>query len=352
MRSRRERALDIAAAAGAGTLVVADPSHVTWLTGFAPEIETGPGVFQLSALAVLAPGAPPLLVVSEDEAADAAASGCEVAAYPGFGLDPIDPVGKATAALGGVIGEGRVAIDAGAFPAALAQGLDWVDVGSELAAAKAVKDPDEVELIRAAIAACDAGQAAARAHAAPGMTELELWGHVRAAMEQAAGSRVPVLADLVSGPRTCDVGGPPTTRELHEHDLVLVDLVPRVAGYWGDSCATFGLVEQPAQVQEAHALARETLREVLSLIRPGAAASDLDAAARVRLEFPHHTGHGVGTAWHEEPRLVPATSLVLEEGMVVAVEPGSYEVGVRVEQVALVTADGCETLSGHDLSLT
>ena len=90
---------------------------------------------------------------------------------------------------------------------------------------------------------------------------------------------------------------------------------------------------------------------MLAAIRPGVAASDLDAVARARLEFPHHTGHGIGTTWHEEPRLVPASPTVLEEGMVVAVEPGTYDVGLRVEQVVLVTADGSEILSGHDLEL-
>ena len=48
---------------------------------------------------------------------------------------------------------------------------------------------------------------------------------------------------------------------------------------------------------------------------------------------------------------MPASPTVLEEGMVVAVEPGTYDVGVRVEQVVLVTSDGCEILSGHDLAL-
>jgi Xaa-Pro aminopeptidase len=351
MWARRERALDVAAGAGAEALVVAGPPLVTWLTGFAPEIELGPSVFQLSAVAVLRHGSEPVLVVSEDEAGAAEETGCEVAAYPGFGIDPIDPVGRARTTLARVVDGGRIAIDAGAFPAALAREIDWVDVGRELEGAKAVKDPDEVEALRAAIRVCDAGQAAARAHAVAGITELELWAHVRAAMEHAAESRIPVIADLVSGPRTCDVGGPPSGRVVRDGDLVLCDLVPRVSGYWGDSCATFGLGEQSAEVQETHALARQTLAEVLAAIRPGVAASDLDADARARLEFPHHTGHGIGTTWHEEPRLVPESPTILEEGMVVAVEPGTYGVGLRVEQVVLVTANGSETLSGHDLSL-
>ena len=352
MRPRRERALEILDAAEAGCLVVAHPSTVTWLTGYAPEIETGPSPFALSAIAVLPRGSTPLLVVSEDEADAAAATGCEVALYPGFGIGPVDPVAGAGEALASVLDGGRVAIDAGYLPAALARDIDWVDVSEQLVQARAVKDPDEVELIRASIAVCDAGQAAARSSAVPGISELALWAEVRGAMEVAAEGRLPVLADLVSGPRTVEIGGPPGIRALASGDLVLCDLVPRVAGYWGDSCATFAVGEPSAAAREAHALVRDVLAELVAAVRPGAVAADLDALARGRLDFPHHTGHGLGTGFHEEPRIVPGSAHVLEEGMIVAVEPGTYAgVGVRLEQILLVTAAGCEVLSGHDLGL-
>jgi len=352
MAHRRERALAVAEAAGAASLAVSGTAAVTWLTGHVPDIETGPSPFALAPIAVLAPGRRPILVVSEDEEEPAAATGCEVAAYPGFGIGPVDPVASAADALKGALEGSPVAIDAGAFPAALASDLEWVDVGAELAKARAVKDPDEIALVRQAIAVCDAGQAAARAAVEPGMTELELWALTRAEMERTAGRRLPVLADLVSGPRTTEVGGPPGARVLQEGELVLCDLVPRVAGYWGDSCATFALGDPSAAARSAHSRARDVLASILAEIRPGVVAGELDALARARLAFPHHTGHGLGAAWHEEPRIVPDAPTQLEEGMVIAIEPGSYSgVGVRVEQVVLVTEEGCEVLSGHDLSL-
>src|SRR5581483_3715358 len=221
MAGRRERALEAARSVGADVLLAAHPSTVTWLSGYAPELETGPSPFALSPLAVLAPGRLPVLVVSEDEAEAAAATGCEVAAYPGFGLGPIDPLGAAASALAPLVEGARVATEAAALPAGLAWGLEWIDVGAELARARAVKDTDEVERLRAAIAVCDAGQAAAREHAVAGISELELWASVRGAMEEKAGSRLPVLADLVSGERTAEIGGPPGSRRLAEGDLVL-----------------------------------------------------------------------------------------------------------------------------------
>ena len=75
---RHERALAIAQGAGADALLAADPATVTWLTGYAAEIETGPSPFAHAPLALLAPGSPPVLVVSEDAADAAATLDCEV----------------------------------------------------------------------------------------------------------------------------------------------------------------------------------------------------------------------------------------------------------------------------------
>jgi Xaa-Pro aminopeptidase len=71
------------------------------------------------------------------------------------------------------------------------------------------------------------------------------------------------------------------------------------------------------------------------------------------MDYPHHTGHGLGVTPHQFPRIVPDSAWTLEPGMVIALEPGTYaeDWGLRVEHVVLVTADGCDTLSRHDLSL-
>jgi Xaa-Pro aminopeptidase len=350
---RRERALEAARRAGADSLLAARPSTVAWLTGFAGDIETGPSPFSLSPLALLTADGPPILIVSDDDAAAAAATGAEVSSYPGFTVEPLDPVGGATRALEQAIDGRHVAIEAGAVPAALARSLSWVDVGDGLRLAQAVKDPDEIERIRAAVALCDAGQREARLRAEPGMTELELWTLVRGALEREAGARTPVLADLVAGPRTGETGGWPENRAMNAGELVLCDLVPRRDGYWGDSCATFALGDPSAEAASHHRVSRERLSRVLEAVRPGAVAGDLDALARDGLDYPHHSGHGLGTDWHEEPRIVPGSRTTLEPGMVVAFEPGSYgeREGARVEQVVLVTDDGWEVLSNHELGL-
>jgi Xaa-Pro dipeptidase len=330
-----------------------------WLTGLAPEIEWGPSPFSAPAVCVVDPAGGVLLVASEDEAGGAV-GGIEVRCFPGFAVEDVDrPSVAAELALAALSGCGELAVELASLPGVLVRelvlaGVDLVDVAPELRVERAVKDPDEVEAIRRAVEVANAGQAAARSGLAAGRRELDVWSETRRAMEAHAGSRLPVLADFVTGERTADVGGSPGNRVVSDGDLLLVDLVPRVGGYWADSCATVAAGEPPRAARDAHEACLAALERAIELIRPGAIAGEIDAAARATAgDYPHHTGHGIGTTSHEEPRLIPNADRVLEAGMVIAVEPGSYDAdwGVRLERVVLVTEDGCEILSGHDLSL-
>ena len=129
--------------------------------------------------------------------------------------------------------------------------------------------------------------------------------------------------------------------------------MPRLAGYFGDSCATIAVGDMPADVRSAHARCLDALERGLAALAPGLVAGDLDALVREGLDYPHHSGHGVGVSPHEEPRIVPGGETVLAPGMLVALEPGTYPGpwGMRVERVALITETGCEILSAHDLAL-
>jgi Xaa-Pro aminopeptidase len=351
--NRLERARELAAAAGADVFLAARPSSVTWLTGYPVDLESGPSPFALWPLVLLEPDGRLVAVASEDDAPALTACGCSTLSFPGFTVDALDPVGNARRALATAIAGRRVASEPGWLPAALAEGHEVADVTDDVVRVRAIKDEDELGRIRAAIAVCDAGQRTAREQAKPGISELELWGAIRLAMELAAGERIPVLADLVSGPRTEHVGGSPGERVLEEGDLVICDLVPRVAGYWGDSCATIAVGEPDPNARGRWKASREALVRGLDAIRPGITGNDLDALVRGDLDYPHHTGHGIGGDFHEEPRIVAGSRTVLEPGMVVALEPASYGSGkgVRCEYIAVVTEDGCDVLSRHELEL-
>ncbi len=352
MTSRRERALEIARRLGADGVLAADLSTVTWLTGFEADIESGPSPFALPPLAVVPQVGPPILVVSEDYA-PAVPPECEVSVYTGFTLGELDLVGSVSRALRAAIDGRTLATEAAALTSVLADGHSLVDATAGLRLARAVKDADEINLLRAAVELCDDGQAEARTNVGAGISEIELWARVRGAIEQAADGRVPVAADLASGPRTAATGGAPGPRVLADGDLVICDLVPRLKGYWGDSCATLAVGEPAASARSKHRAAADALERGIEAVRPGVVASDLDELMRKGADYPHHSGHGLGTSWHEEPRIVPGGRTRLEPGMVLALEPGVYDdaEGVRLEQVVVVTEDGCTTLSNHSLEL-
>jgi Xaa-Pro dipeptidase len=353
--ARRDRAL---ALAGGRPLLTADPASVSWLTGLAVDIEWGPSPFAVPPVAILEPDGRILAVVSEDEAPGLAAD-VEALSYPGFAVEDVDRAGASLELVLGALPNGPLAVELASLPGTLARALGSRELAEiDLRPARAVKDPDELDAIRASIRVADAGQAAARGAFRAGATELELWEETRAAMEKAAGGRIPVMADFVTGPRTAEVGGSPTARQAEPGDLLLVDLVPRVGAYWADSCATVALGEPPEAAKRAHAAALEALEAAKAAVHPGALGGDVDRIARGIMEaaggsYPHHTGHGLGLMPHEEPRIVPGSQRVLQPGMIVALEPGAYADGwgVRTEHILLVTESGHEVLSRHDLSL-
>ncbi len=347
--------------AGGSALVTADPGLVRMLAGHASDIETGPSPFSLPPV-VIAPGeGVPILVCSADEAPD---GDHELETYEGFTIGPLDPAAGAALAVARALtrlpSADRLIFDDASLPAVLAARLPVTarPAGWRLRSLGATKTSEEIAAIKASLALCTAGQRAARLATRPGASELELWAAVRAAIENAAGGRCALLADLVAGPRTGEVGGLPSPRRIADGELVLCDLVPRLDGIWGDSCATWFAGEPVPRARLLHAAASAGLEAALGALRPGVQAGVVDAAARTAVAaagfaYPHHTGHGIGFRYHEEPRIVPHGPTVIEPGMVVALEPGAYEkgLGVRVEVVVLVTADGAQVLSTHPLGL-
>ncbi|MGA2820023.1 MAG: Xaa-Pro peptidase family protein [Anaerolineales bacterium] len=349
--------------------LLSNPATLTWLTGYAPEIETGLSPFE---------GGPALswwhegaltLVVSDQEASAAQCHGVEVVPYLSYTFEQrLAGLQRQVQALGELLARnahltGRVGVEMGFLPAAIAAALreslphaEFRDLDGSFDVLRAVKSREEIGKVRSALKLCDHAQDYIRLNAVAGTSELELWGRVRGYMEAIAGTRLPIQADLVAGKRAANVGGPPSGYTIQDGDVLIFDVVPRVDGYWGDNAATYFIGEPAPELRKAYSLVWSALKRAIDAIRPGIKAGDLDQMMRLAIRdkgyqpYPHHSGHGVGTTYHEEPRIVPYSGLVLEPGMVLAVEPGIYLPGlggVRLEEVVLLTADGCEILTKH-----
>src|SRR5690349_5592559 len=159
-------------AAGADVLVASDPFTVTWLTGFAPDALYGPSPFAAGPVAVVQADRIRLLV-SADEEEGVSATGCEVLTYEGFTTGRLDPRRHQAEGLAGLGPRGPVAGETHRRTLHLARVLpvEVRDAAAALRRARAVKTPWQLERIRAAIAVCGAGQAAARQLARPGISE-------------------------------------------------------------------------------------------------------------------------------------------------------------------------------------
>jgi Xaa-Pro aminopeptidase len=308
-------------------------------------------------------------VLSDAEADAARERGAEVREYVGYSVEePLEVTERQAAVLRDLLREqGVPGAGAGAelnfLSAALVRTLeDFFPVGDirpldgEMEALRAVKGEDEIAKVRAALALCDMGQSYVRQNLQAGVTEIELWGEMKARMEVMAGGRLPVLADLVAGVRTAEIGGEPGGYALGDGDPVILDIVPRLDGYWGDNAGTYFVGGPSPEMAGAYRVVRDALHAGVEAVRPGVRARALDAMLRDRVReagydpYPHHSGHGIGVSYHEEPRIVPYNENALEAGMLVALEPGVYlpgAGGVRLEHVVLVTQDGCEVLTTH-----
>ncbi len=356
-------------AQGMQAALICNPHTITWLTGYAPAIQTGPSPFE---------GGPALgwfidgeltLLVSDWEAGAASATGAGVHPYVGYTVDePLACTERMAAALGEMLKPfvslaGAVGVEMNQLPATLYAALPDMlpkatlqNLGRQLDPLRAVKTPEEIAKIRAALRLTDLAQEEIRQQIKPGISELELWLAVKSRVETEAGGRVPVLADLVAGVRTGEIGGLPSSYTVQPGDPVMLDFVPRLDGYWGDNCAIWFAGAPTAQLEAIYKVVQGSLQAGANAIRPGVMASKLDELVRGYIRdagyepYPHHSGHGLGASYHEEPRIVPNHPMRLEPGMVLVLEPGIYLPGVggvRLEDAYLVTPDGCEVLTSH-----
>jgi Xaa-Pro aminopeptidase len=269
-----------------------------------------------------------------------------------------------------------------------ADGLEVVPDEQEFIRRRRSKTPAEIEGVRRAQAAADAGMAAAAALLRTAdARDGTLLREGRPLTAEAVRTRIrDVCAELgAPAPEDIIVAAGPAGASGHEEGTgplpagvpVIIDLWPRDerSGCWADMTRTFVVGGRPAaDVVTWHRLALEALERVLELIRPGVTGRELfDVACDVfeaageptqRTKPPgeplfdgffHSLGHGVGLEVHEEPALGRTGLDPLLPGDVVAVEPGSYRSGyggVRLEDLVLVTEDGCERLTGFSYELT
>jgi len=186
------------------------------------------------------------------------------------------------------------------------------------------------------------------------LTEKEAaWQLEKLLREQGLQLSFPIIA--ATGPNSAHPHATPGNRKFKKGDFALFDFGARYQGYCADITRTFSPSIATSEFIKAFEAVRVAQELAISKIRAGAHGQVVDQTARKYLEengfagkFTHSLGHGVGLQVHEAPRLSPIKNDILEEGMVITVEPGVYIEGlggIRLEQMVVVRSDHGEILN-------
>jgi Xaa-Pro aminopeptidase len=244
----------------------------------------------------------------------------------------------------------------------LPEGVELVAAGGTVEKLRRVKDEAELAAIAAAAELADEVWRWSLERGLAGRGEREVARAAEARMRE-LGADPSFPAIVAAGPNGALPHAEPGEREIGRGELVVFDMGAKLDGYCSDGTRTFATGEPGERAREVYEVVLGAQAAALGAVAAGAGGEAVDSAARQAIaaagygeRFGHGLGHGVGLEVHEEPRLSQRSEDVLEAGEVVTIEPGIYlpgELGVRIEDLVVVTGDGCRNLSGlpKDLQL-
>lgn len=225
---------------------------------------------------------------------------------------------------------------------------------------RAVKDEEELALMRHAQAITDAAFTHMCGFIRPGLTEKQIRTELESFMFENGADSLAFGSIVASGPNTANPHAIPGDRVVERGDFVLMDYGAGYRDYRSDMTRTVVLGEPSEKQREIYDLVRRTHEECVRAIHAGVDGHDIHLLSKKIIGeagygdyYGHGLGHGVGIDIHELP-VFGRKSNIVEEGAVITVEPGVYLPGVggvRLEDYGVVTKDGYEpfTTSTHDL---
>lgn len=236
-----------------------------------------------------------------------------------------------------------------------AGGVELIPARDVVERHRAVKDAAEIEIMARAAALSDLVYAALADERLSGRAEREVAWWIERSFHELGAEGLSFASIVASGRNGAKPHHHSGNDVIPEGTLVTVDIGCVVDGYCSDCTRTFATGEVPHELRAAYELVFQAQLDGLAAVRAGARGPAVDAASRVAIEaaglahaYGHGLGHGVGMEIHEAPTLRPEFEDTLEAGNLVTVEPGLYLPGVggcRIEDLVVVTGDGCQPLT-------
>lgn len=228
--------------------------------------------------------------------------------------------------------------------------------------ARSIKDARERELMRRASATNDAAMEWLASQVRPGVTELEIADGLLGEYRR-LGAQDHSFAPIVSfGANGADPHHDPDGTVFNRGDVVLFDVGCKQDWYCSDMTRTFFTAEPTEHQRAVYETVRRANEAAEKIVRPGVTFAQIDLTARKVIEdagwgdyFTHRLGHQIGLVDHEPGDVSATHDEPVREGQVFSIEPGIYlpgDIGVRVEDLVIVTADGCEVLNHYSKDLT
>lgn len=229
-------------------------------------------------------------------------------------------------------------------------------------AARAIKDAEEHTLMQAASAANDEAMARFRELVHVGVTEQEVASQLEDIYRTLGASGHSFNPIVSFGANAADPHHEPDNTVLHEGDVVLFDVGCRKDEYCSDMTRTFFFRRATEEQRHVYEIVRQANEAGKAAVRPGARFCDIDAAARKVIEdagfgpyFTHRLGHQIGLDVHEPGDVSSVNQNCVAPGMCFSIEPGIYlpgKFGVRIEDLVIVTDEGCKVLNSYPRDLT
>lgn len=218
-----------------------------------------------------------------------------------------------------------------------------------------IKSESEIAILKKAAEISDAAFSHILTFIRPGITEIEIANELEFHMRKLGATSSSFDMIVASGVRSALPHGVASDKVVEKGDMITLDFGAYYKGYCSDMTRTIAVGEPDPKLKELYSIVQAALENALTSIKAGMTGKEADALTRSFISekgygeyYGHGMGHGIGLYIHEDIFMNPQCDQLVEEGMVLTVEPGIYIPnlgGVRIEDDIVVKKDGIEIIT-------